>query len=416
MVSVDILVPSPGESVQEVVIAAWLKADGQRVEQDEEILELESEKATLMVAAPASGILHILQAAGSTVAVGTVAATVDPGASASGALPGPEASAPAQQITKPVVSPAPSPAPDSTGDRVAVASPAARKLLAERGLEAQTVKGSGPGGRITKADVLAAAPAAAPVPLSESGGEPAFVATAAPATPQRQERRQTVSTLRQKLAQRLVAVKNQTAMLTTFNEADMTQLKALRQAWRQRFKEQHGVDLGFMSFFAAAAVRALQDFPQVNSRLEDLELVEPGYVDLGIAVSAPKGLVVPVIRNAQDLGLEGLELEIARLATRARENRITIDEMSGGTFTISNGGVFGSLLSTPILNPPQCGILGLHAIQDRPVAVDGRVEIRPMMYLALSYDHRLIDGRESVGFLKRVKELVEEPVRLLLNV
>jgi 2-oxoglutarate dehydrogenase E2 component (dihydrolipoamide succinyltransferase) len=287
--------------------------------------------------------------------------------------------------------------------------------MAERGLTPRQVAGSGPGGRITKDDVQTArdrladappTPAAAPVSAAER--------TAGAET--RRETRTTVSTLRQKLAERLVAVRRETAMLTTFNEADLGAVMALRAAWRERFRELHQVDLGIMSFFAAAAVRALQEFPMVNSRLEGTELVEPGYVDLGIAVSAPKGLVVPVIRDAQDKGFEGLEEEIARLAARARENRITIEEMTGGTFTISNGGVFGSLLSTPILNPPQCAILGLHAIQDRPVAVAGRVEIRPMMYLALSYDHRLIDGRESVGFLKRIKELVEEPVRLLLKV
>jgi len=411
-VGVEIRVPSPGESVQEVVIAAWLKADGDWVEQDEEILELESEKATLMVAAPAPGRLRVLLAAGEAVPIGAVAGAIEAGDAPRARdlvqSPAPEKAGIDAPITQAVAPAATDDAPAAS----AIPSPAARKLMAERGLDARQLTGSGPGGRITKGDVLKATVVSTEMvaPLADA------MSSQGTAPGSRPERRLAVTPLRQKLAQRLVAVKNQTAMLTTFNEADMSQVKELRAAWRERFREQHGVDLGFMSFFAAAAVRALQDFPAVNSRLEGEEQVEPGYVDLGIAVSAPKGLVVPVIRNAQALGLEELEQEIARLAGRARENRITIEEMTGGTFTISNGGVFGSLLSTPILNPPQCGILGLHAIQDRPVAVAGRVEIRPMMYLALSYDHRLIDGRESVGFLKRVKELVENPVRLLLKV
>ncbi|MDP2361191.1 MAG: 2-oxoglutarate dehydrogenase complex dihydrolipoyllysine-residue succinyltransferase [bacterium] len=408
--TVEIRVPSPGESIQEVTIAAWLKGDGEPVEADEEILELESEKATLMVAAPAAGVLRVAAAAGSTLAVGAVAGHIE----ADGAAPPtrPSMAEAAALATTPASTAI---APEGPAAGAPARSPAARKLMAERGLTPRQVAGSGPGGRITKDDVQTArdrladappTPAAAPVSAAER--------TAGAET--RRETRTTVSTLRQKLAERLVAVRRETAMLTTFNEADLGAVMALRAAWRERFRELHQVDLGIMSFFAAAAVRALQEFPMVNSRLEGTELVEPGYVDLGIAVSAPKGLVVPVIRDAQDKGFEGLEEEIARLAARARENRITIEEMTGGTFTISNGGVFGSLLSTPILNPPQCAILGLHAIQDRPVAVAGRVEIRPMMYLALSYDHRLIDGRESVGFLKRIKELVEEPVRLLLKV
>jgi 2-oxoglutarate dehydrogenase E2 component (dihydrolipoamide succinyltransferase) len=406
--AVEIRVPSPGESVQEVVIAAWLKADGDWVEQDEEILELESEKATLMVSAPASGRLSIAVAAGTALPVGAVAGAVD----ASGA---PVAPAPASLPAEVHVQEGHA-GPSTASPVAGHPSPAARKLLAEAGLNSREVPGTGPGGRITKADAqLAVAQHAGTAATLSQVAEDISPVALSPLEGRR-ESRTPLSPLRQKLAQRLVAVKNQTAMLTTFNEADMSQVKELRAAWRERFKEEHGVDLGFMGFFAAATARALQDFPQVNSRLDGNDLVEPAHVDLGIAVSAPKGLVVPVIRNAHALGLEELEREIARLAGRARENRITIEEMTGGTFTISNGGVFGSLLSTPILNPPQCGILGLHAIQDRPVAVAGRVEIRPMMYLALSYDHRIIDGRESVGFLKRVKELVENPVRLLLKV
>ncbi len=406
----DILIPSPGESITEVVVAAWLKPDGAAVEADEEILELESEKATLVVAAPAPGILRVVLAAGSTARVGQVAGRIETGPADE---PAPAAVSNAESPAAPGAAPELQPATPASAV-VSGTSPAARKLLDEQGLDPARLTGSGKAGRITKADVLAAAQAQAEIPAPLAPSAPAPTAPTAPSA--RSETRSPISPLRQKLAQRLVAVRTQTAMLTTFSEADLSAVKALRASWRERFRELHSVDLGFMSFFAAATVRALQEFPTVNSRLEGEELVEPGYVDLGIAVSAPKGLVVPVIRDAQRLGLDGLEAEIARLAGRARENRIAIEEMTGGTFTISNGGVFGSLLSTPILNPPQCAILGLHAIQDRPVAANGQVVIRPMMYLALSYDHRLIDGRESVGFLKRIKELVEEPVRLLLKV
>jgi len=391
----DILIPSPGESISEVVVAAWLKADGEHVEQDEEVLELESEKATLVVAAPAQGILRHGLAAGTTAKVGDVAGRMEPAGAA--APPTPVAARAAEPVAE-----AGAPAAGA-GAAAHVLSPAARKLAAEKSLDPASLAGSGKDGRVTKADVLAAAATTASpaIPVLAALATLDAPAGASPSSGARPERRSPQSQLRQKLAQRLVAAKNQTAMLTTFNEVDMGAVKALRAQWKERFREVHGVELGLMSFFAAAAVRALQEFPQVNSRLEEEELVEPGYVDLGIAVSAPKGLVVPVIRDAQALGLEGIEAEV---------------EMTGGTFTISNGGVFGSLLSTPILNPPQCGILGLHAIQDRPVAREGQVVIRPMMYVALSYDHRLIDGRESVGFLKRVKELVEDPTRLLLKV
>jgi len=406
----DILIPSPGESISEVVVAAWLKADGERVEQDEEVLELESEKATLVVAAPAPGILRHGLAAGVTAKVGQVAGQVE--GSGSTASPRPATPRAVEAATEARVEAAVSPAATAP-----VLSPAARKLALEKGVDPASLAGSGKDGRVTKADVLAAetSVSVAVVPALAAARQ-ADSSPSSDVPGPRSERRSPLSQLRQKLAQRLVAAKNQTAMLTTFNEVDMGAVKALRAQWKERFREVHGVELGLMSFFAAAAVRALVEFPQVNSRLEEGELVEPGYVDLGIAVSAPKGLVVPVIRDAQELGLEGIEAEVARLAAKARENRIAIEEMTGGTFTISNGGVFGSLLSTPILNPPQCGILGLHAIQDRPVAREGRVVIRPMMYVALSYDHRLIDGRESVGFLKRVKELVEDPLRLLLKV
>ena len=417
--SVEIRIPSPGESVSEVVIAAWLKADGERVERDEELLELESEKATLMVVAEADGVLRVGASEGSTVRVGDVVGTIEAAAGGASASTAPAKKAPETAAAAPAADPA-AEAPAGA----AIASPAAAKLIAEHGLDAGALEGSGRDGRITKGDVLAAiedgakAPAPAAPERAPKAAAPAARA-AAPAGPTSGERsvaRVPVSELRKKLAARLVDAKNTMAMLTTFNEVDVSAVKALRARYKERFAERHEVGLGFLSFFAAAACRALTEFPQVNSRLEGTDLLTPAYVDLGVAVSAPKGLVVPVIRDAQALGLDGLERAVARLAARARDNRITIDEMSGGSFTISNGGVFGSLLSTPIVNPPQAAILGLHAIQDRPVAVEGRVEIRPMMYVALSYDHRLIDGRESVGFLKRVKELVEDPMRLLLNV
>lgn len=403
----EIRIPSPGESVNEVVIAAWLKQPGEYVERDEEILELESEKATLMVVAEESGLLETLADEGATVNVGDLVGRVAGGAAAAGREQAPESvTQPATPVeTKPATGPP---------SRTSVASPAARKLIDEHGLLAAAITGTGKDGRITKGDVLHAVEE--PVRPAASTASPAGAAKADPASAARGETRTPISSLRRKLGERLVAARNQTAMLTTFNEADLSAVIQLRTAYKERFREKHDVNLGFMSFFAAAVCHALSEHPAVNSRIENDEIVEPDHVDLGIAVSAPKGLVVPVIRNAQVLGIDAIENQVGRLAERARENRITLDEMSGGTFTISNGGVFGSLLSTPILNPPQCAILGMHSIQKRPVVVGDEIVIRPMMYLALSYDHRLIDGRESVGFLKRIKELVEDPIRLLLNV
>jgi 2-oxoglutarate dehydrogenase E2 component (dihydrolipoamide succinyltransferase) len=392
----DITIPSPGESVSEVTLAVWLKHDGDYVRKDEELFEIESEKATLSVSAPAAGLLSVKIKEGETVHVGIVAATID-------------TSAP---VPAHVSAPAPSPAIEQTSaPKEVIASPAAQKMMVERGIASDQVKGSGPAGRITKADILAVqtptTPEPPPAPPTERPAAIAFVRT---------ERRHKLSSLRLKVAERLVAVKNQTAMLTTFNEVDMSAIVAARTAYKEQFKERHSASLGFMSFFVKACVQALTEFPAVNARIENDEIIYHDFVDMGIAVSAPKGLVVPVIRNAESLSFDQIEADIARLAFRARNNQLTLDEMSGGTFTISNGGIFGSLLSTPILNPPQSGILGMHNIQQRPVAINGQVEIRPMMYVALSYDHRIIDGRESVGFLVRVKELLEDPIRLLLRV
>ncbi len=399
----EVHIPSPGESITDVTLSAWLKADGDYVRKDEELFEIESEKATLSVAAHENGRLEIRVREGDEVKVGTVAAVIDtavePPASVRPAAP--TASAPEKAA-----------ASAATIARESVASPAAQKIIEERGIRAGEIKGTGKDGRITKGDALGFTETPpAPLPLTPE---------AAPAAPQsaltRGTRNHKLSTLRLKVAERLVAAKNQTAMLTTFNEVDMSAIVAARAKYKELFKQQHDVGLGFMSFFVKAVIEALGAYPAVNAMIDGDQVVYHDYVDMGIAVSAPKGLVVPVIRNAERRSFAEIESEIARLATRARNNQLTLDEMTGGTFTISNGGVFGSLLSTPILNPPQSGILGMHNIVERPVAISGQVEIRPMMYVALSYDHRIIDGRESVSFLVRVKELLEDPMRLLLKV
>ncbi|MBI5060637.1 2-oxoglutarate dehydrogenase complex dihydrolipoyllysine-residue succinyltransferase [candidate division KSB1 bacterium] len=409
----DITIPSPGESVTEVTISAWLKRDGDFVRRNEELFEIESDKATLGVSAEADGKLRIVIPQGQTVRVGAVAAQLDTSVvpDSTGTAP----PAPAPLIAAPPVPPATKPSVTAESYAEGVPSPAARKILEERGLSPADVNGSGRGGRVTKADALDA-------PSKPLTAAP-LVAAATPPVPRAQtragergERRQPMSKLRQTVSARLVAAKNTTAMLTTFNEIDMSRCLAVRKEYKDRFKEQYGIGLGFMSFFSRAAIAALQQYPAVNAFIDGDEFVFHDYIDLGIAVQAPKGLVVPVVRNAETLSFEDIEREIDRLAARARTNQLTVDEMTGGTFTISNGGVFGNLMSTPILNPPQSGILGMHNIVDRPIALNGEVVIRPMMYVALSYDHRVIDGRESVGFLKRIKELIEDPIRLLLNI
>lgn len=422
---IDITIPSPGESISTVSISAWLKADGQQVGKNDDLLEVESEKATLAVSAEAAGRLTITVPAGQEVAVGAVVGRIDTEAAGASAGPAPEAAPAPAPAGERVTAPAPPSGPPS---------PAAAKLLAEAGLDPSRVQGSGPGGRITKQDVLAAlsrpapaaasvaTPAEAPAAVPPAAArpvdrvEPAAAAPAAVVSGSRGERREPMSRLRAKLSERLVAVKNQTAMLSTFNEVDMSAILETRRRYKELFQQKHEVGLGFMSFFTRAVTLALAEVPAVNAFIEGDQIVYHDYADIGVAVSAPKGLVVPVVRNAESLDLFAIEAEIKRLAERARTNRLTIDEMSGGTFTISNGGVFGSLMSTPILNPPQSGILGMHNVVERPVAVDGQVVIRPMMYLTLSYDHRIIDGRESVTFLVRVKQLLEDPMRMLLKV
>ncbi|MBL0342147.1 MAG: 2-oxoglutarate dehydrogenase complex dihydrolipoyllysine-residue succinyltransferase [Bacteroidetes bacterium] len=399
----QIKVPSPGESITEVQISRWIKSDGDYVEKDEEIAEIDSDKATLTIAAEQSGKLAIIIQEGETVAVGSVICTIDGDAAPAEKSKSTDVKTEAKTVnsSKPVdnvkVS---SEEIQSSGYASGVPSPAAEKILKEKGISPETVKGTGKDGRITKSDVISStnAPATAAAPATKGT---------------RNIRKEKLSMLRKKLAQRLVAVKNETAMLTTFNEVDMSAIMEIRKLHKDKFKEKHGVGLGFMSFFTKAVCEALKEFPAVNARIDGDEIVYHDYCDIGIAVSAPKGLMVPVMRNAEALTLAQIESLVMALAGKAREGKISIDEMTGGTFTITNGGVFGSMLSTPIINPPQSAILGMHNIVERPVAINGKVEIRPIMYVALSYDHRIIDGRESVSFLVKVKQMLEEPVKML---
>ena len=392
----EMKVPSPGESITEVEIAQWLVADGDYVEKDQAIAEVDSDKATLELPAEVSGTISLKAEEGDAVEVGQVVCLIDTdGQPKEGAAS--VAEAPTAENKKQEVEVA-APAAASTY-ATGTASPAAKKILSEKGINPSTIQGTGRDGRVTKQDAIDAVP---------SMGTP-------PAHGVRATQRKKMSMLRRKVAERLVSAKNETAMLTTFNEANMSHIFALRNEYKEKFKEKHGVGLGFMSFFTKAVVRALQEYPDVNSMIDGDHQIKYDYCDISVAVSGPKGLMVPVVRHAEELSFRGVEAEIKRLAIRARDGQITVDEMTGGTFTISNGGVFGSMLSTPIINPPQSGILGMHNIIERPIAVDGKVEIHPMMYLALSYDHRIVDGRESVGFLVAVKEALENPVELLMN-
>ncbi|WPU63320.1 2-oxoglutarate dehydrogenase complex dihydrolipoyllysine-residue succinyltransferase [Peredibacter starrii] len=406
---VDVKVPSVGESISEVTIASWLKKDGDIVKLDEAICSIESDKATLEISAPKAGKLKILVKEGETVAIGTKVAEVDETASAGASAPAAAAPAPAQEAPKAAAAPA------STGGDKNYPSPAASKILAEKGVDASSVQGSGKDGRITKADAMGAQAAPAGATASDSSLKSLAHQTMASSF-SREIRREKMTGLRKTIASRLVAAKNTTAMLTTFNEVDMSAVMELRKKYKDSFKDKHGVGLGFMSFFTKAACAALKQYPAVNGMIDGNEIVFHNYADVGVAVSTPRGLVVPVIRNAESMGMAAIESKIIELATRARDGKITIEEMQNGTFTITNGGIFGSMLSTPILNAPQSAILGLHNIVERPVAVNGQVVIRPIMYLALSYDHRIIDGRESVSFLKAVKEMIEDPARLLLDI
>lgn len=401
----EMKVPSPGESITEVEIATWLVKDGDYVEKDQAIAEVDSDKATLELPAEVSGIITLKAEEGDAVKVGQVVCLIDTdGAKPDGAAPAKEekaAEAPKAEEKKEEPKkeePKAAPAPEKTY-ATGTPSPAARKILDEKNIDSSSVAGTGKGGRITKDDAVNAVPSMG----TPTGGN-------------RGSERTKLSMLRRKVAERLVSAKNETAMLTTFNEVNMTPVNNVRNEFKDAFKAKHGgVSLGYMSFFTKAVVRALQLFPDVNSMMDGDYKVAYDFVDVSIAVSGPKGLMVPVVRNAEGLTFRGIEAEIKRLALRARDGQITVDDMTGGTFTITNGGVFGSMLSTPIINPPQSGILGMHNIIERPIAVNGKVEIHPMMYVALSYDHRIIDGRESVGFLVAVKEGLENPVELLMD-
>ena len=394
----EMKVPSPGESITEVEIATWLVSDGDYVEKDQAIAEVDSDKATLELPAEASGIITLKAEEGDAVAVGQVVCLIDTSAEApeggSSSTAKSESPAPAVKVETPAVT-----SSEKATYATGTPSPAAAKLMNEKGLTADSISGTGRDGRITKEDVLNATPA---------------MGSFAPGA-NRSESRTKLSMLRRKVAERLVSAKNETAMLTTFNEVDMSAVFALRKEYKDAFKDKHGVGLGFMSFFTLAVIRALKLFPAVNSMIDGKEMISYDFCDISIAVSGPKGLMVPVIRNAEELSFRGVEDEVKRLALRARDGLITVDEMTGGTFTISNGGVFGSMLSTPIINPPQSAILGMHNIVERPVVKDGAVAIAPVMYLALSYDHRIIDGRESVGFLVAVKEAIEDPITHLMD-
>jgi len=391
----EMKVPSPGESITEVEIAAWLVEDGDYVEKDQAIAEVDSDKATLELPAEVSGIITLKAEEGDAVEVGAVVCLIDTSAEKPAGDEAPKEGlkeeAPKAEAPKVV-------AVETKTYATGSASPAAKKILAEKGMDSSSISGTGKDGRVTKDDALNAVPS-----------------MGTPAGGSRGTSRSKMSMLRRKVAERLVEVKNTTAMLTTFNEVDMSPIFALRSEYKETFKAKHGVSLGFMSFFTLAVVRALEMYPAVNSMLDGKEMLSYDFCDISIAVSGPKGLMVPVIRNAENLSFRGVESEVKRLALRARDGQITVDEMTGGTFTITNGGVFGSMLSTPIINPPQSGILGMHNIVERPVAIDGKVEIRPIMFVALSYDHRIIDGKESVGFLVAVKEALENPVELLMN-
>lgn len=402
--AIEIKVPSPGESITQVQVAKWLVADGDSVDKDQEIVEIDSDKASFPIASPEAGVVKIMAQEGDTLEVGAVIAMVDVGVAAKkpAKMESP-APSPTPAPISDAIKPAPSPAPPAEAETVGRqhVSPLAKKMMEERKIDPSTILAAFPGKKITRREIEAFA-------AEKKGSSSPILGNGS-----REVERKKLSTLRIKLAERLVSVKNETAMLTTFNEINMQAVLKIREGYNEQFKERHGVSVGLMSFFTKAVTIALKDFPQVNAMIDGDELIMPKYIDIGIAVSAPKGLVVPVLRNVEMMSMAEIEQTIKALAVKARDNKITIDDMKGGTFTITNGGVFGSLMSTPILNPPQSAILGMHKIQERPIAQHGSVVIAPMMYVALSYDHRVIDGRESVGFLVKVKELIEEPAKLL---
>lgn len=412
--AIDVKMPNVGESVQEGVIHKWRVKAGDYVNRDDVLVELETDKATVEVVAESSGLIDIIKKQGETVAIGEVMARIDNSATA------PQSKA--QVATQPSTPPPPSPSqvsPPLPSKSVAdqPLSPAVRRMSEEHQINTAAIQGSGKDGRVTKGDVIA---------HMESGSKPSASSATAPAAPvfvkpqastgQRSERREPMTMLRRKIAERLVHAQETAAILTTFNEIDMSHVMRIRNDYKEKFKEKYGVGLGFMSFFIRAAVEALKAYPAVNGWIEGNDIVYHDYYDIGVAVSSNRGLVVPVIKDADRLSMAELELSVADYGKRARDGKLSVDEMTGGTFTVSNGGVFGSLMATPILNPPQSGILGMHKIEERPVVVNGQIVIRPMMYVALSYDHRIIDGKESVGFLVKIKECIEDPTRILVGV
>jgi 2-oxoglutarate dehydrogenase E2 component (dihydrolipoamide succinyltransferase) len=406
----EMKVPSPGESISEVEIATWLVADGDYVVKDHAIAEVDSVIATLELPAEESGIITLKAAEGDVVKVGQVVCLIDTsaarpaGTAAAAPAAAPAQEAPAAPVAAPAAAPAPNPDPVKPASYAAgAASPAAAKIIKENNINPALVKASGKDGRITKQDVVAAMSAGFSTEAAQGWGGT------------REQSREKMSMLRRKIAERLVAVKNETAMLTTFNEVDMKPIMDVRAKYKDAFAKHHEVNLGFMSFFTKAVTEALKLYPAVNAQIDGNEMIFHDYADIGIAVSSPKGLMVPVVRNAEQMSLAEIEREIKRLAIKARDGKMTPEDMSGGTFTITNGGVFGSMLSTPIINPPQSAILGMHNVVERPVAINGKVEIRPIMYVALSYDHRIIDGKESVGFLVKVKEMLENPERMIFG-
>jgi 2-oxoglutarate dehydrogenase E2 component (dihydrolipoamide succinyltransferase) len=401
----EMKVPSPGESISEVEIAQWLVADGDYVEKDQAIAEVDSDKATLELPAEESGVITLKAAEGDVVKVGQVVCLIDTSAAKPAGTPAPaKVEEPVKVEEKAAPAPVPSPDPVKPASYAAgTPSVAAAKIMAENNIPAAKVQATGKDGRITKQDVVAAMSAGFSTEDAKAWGG------------SREQHREKMSMLRRKIAERLVSVKNETAMLTTFNEVDMKPIMDIRAKYKDAFAKHHEVNLGFMSFFTKAVTEALNLFPAVNAQIDGNEMIFHDYADIGIAVSSPKGLMVPVVRNAEQMSLAEIEREIKRLAIKARDGKITPEDMSGGTFTITNGGVFGSMLSTPIINPPQSAILGMHNVVERPVAINGKVEIRPIMYVALSYDHRIIDGKESVGFLVKVKEMLENPERMLFG-
>ena len=390
-------IPSPGESISEVEIASWLVSDGEFVKKDQIIAEIDSDKATLELPAEESGVISLAAEEGDVIQVGQVVCEIDISAKESIQNNGSVQQSNSAEVVKSTIKNVSETVKKETS-KVPVVSPAARKIAIERNIDINSIAPTGKGGRITKQDILLGKPAMGSVNQKD-----------------RPESRQKLSMLRRKVAERLVSVKNETAMLTTFNEVDMSSIFDLRKKYKEKFKSKHGVNLGFMSFFTLASVKALKEFPAVNSMIDKQEMISYDYCDISIAVSGPKGLMVPVIRNAENMSFKDVEMEVKKLAEKARDGKISVDEMTGGTFTISNGGIFGSMLSTPIINPPQSAILGMHNIVERPMAINGKVEIRPVMYLALSYDHRIIDGKESVGFLVHIKEALENPIEILMN-